>query len=244
MDYVQVTWPDLRPIFLTLTIKNVELQALGGAVDHLTQSWSRLCRNKSFSTRVAGWMRVLEVTYNQDDYTAHPHLHCILMVDKTYFSRQSDQYLTHNDWLTKWRTAARLDYDPSICIETIKANGNIHKAVAETAKYTVKDADYIVPGNEDMTDWLIEWMHKGLEGRRLLAYGGVMRLAKQRLKLDDPEQDGSLVDDIMRDDIIEAVEVHRWSAGYGEYRCRESMSPEEYAARQVRDGHAKGHRER
>ena len=72
------------------------------------------------------------------------------------------------------------------------ASQELASAVAEIAKYAVKDSDYIYPGQEDLTDRIVTTLTGALYHRRLVAYGGVFQDAFEKLKLDDPE-DGDLV---------------------------------------------------
>lgn len=224
MDYIQENDQDNWPVFLTLTVRSVSLYQLGQAIEEMQVAWNRLMANKSIKSRVKGWMRALEVTVNHDDhsreretYEAHPHFHAILMVPKKYFQKSSGLYLETTDWVSKWRKAALLDYDPVCYIEAIKAKGNYQREVAEVAKYCVKDADYIIDGNEELTDWIVEHLHCALAGRRLVAYGGNMKEAKRVLALEDVEKSTVNLTDKLRDDVIEAVELYCWSAGVGDY---------------------------
>lgn len=224
MDYVQQQDQDCMPVFLTLTVRSCSLQDLRSEIDRLQQSWNRLMSNKALKSRVKGWMRVLEVTVNHDEHSgerdtwsAHPHFHIIMLMPKSYFAKASGQYLTTADWVQKWRKAAQLNYDPICHIEAIKSTGDRKKEISEVAKYCVKDADYIIDGADDITDDIVEPLHLALAGRRLIAYGGLMKQARKDLHLSDVEGVDADLTDTIRDDIVEAVEVYRWSAGIGNY---------------------------
>jgi len=51
----------------------------------------------------------------------------------------------------------------------------ISKSLAETAKYTVKDNDYLVLGDEKITDSAVMVLDRALANRRLVAYGGELK---------------------------------------------------------------------
>lgn len=228
MDYVQKNDPDCLPVFLTLTVRSCSLGKLSDEVDKLQASWNRLMSNKALKSRVNGWMRVLEVTVNHDDHcgdrdtwSAHPHYHVIMLMPKEYFKKSSNLYLTTADWVQKWRKAARLDYDPVCYIEAIKGTGNLHEEICEVAKYCVKDADYLIEGEPDLTDRIVEPLHMGLSGKRLIAYGGTMKEARKVLHLSDTESSTAVLTDSVRDDIVEAIEYYHWSAGFGDYMKHE-----------------------
>ena len=192
-------------LFLTLTVPNVTAQELPTAVDELMKAWRKLMRYKRVSAVVRGFFRALEITRNKDPRsksfgTYHPHFHAVLAVPKNY--GKGKEYINHDEWLTLWRKATK---DPTITQVDIRLARNKHddsgadsdverlaSVVAEIAKYPVKDADILVPGDHDQTDSIVETLANALAGRRLTAYGGCFDDAWNELKLDDAE-DGDLI---------------------------------------------------
>src|SRR5690625_515638 len=73
-------------IFLTLTAPNVKAAELEDEINHYNHSFQKLMQRKEVKTIVKGYVRKLEITYNEkrDDY--HPHFHVLLAVDKNYFN--------------------------------------------------------------------------------------------------------------------------------------------------------------
>ena len=66
-------------------------------------------------------------------------------VSPKYF--KGKDYIKQEQWIALWKKAMKLDYDPSVNIKRArpKKEGQTVEADAfETAKYTVKDADFIV----------------------------------------------------------------------------------------------------
>ena len=99
MDWVDAHHAgEFIPIFLTLTMKNVPSAELGSAITTILQSWSRMM-NKAGNRKpwrvAAGWFRALEVTYNKDANTWHPHIHAVLLVPADYFTNP-DKYIDHD----------------------------------------------------------------------------------------------------------------------------------------------------
>lgn len=211
---------DYAYVFLTLTVRNCTGEQLSETIDQMMAAWQRLTQRKAFRTAVKGWYRGLEVTHNTDwrdkSYdTYHPHFHCLLAVNKRYF--KSAEYLTKDEWTALWRKSLKLDYDPVVYVQ--KVRGTTSAAVAEAAKYTVKDGEYIIPDDWDLTVDTVRILDAALEDRRLVAYGGVMKEWHKKLNLDD-EVDGDLVHvdaDETAAAVTEREEVYFWHTGYSQY---------------------------
>lgn len=206
-----------RFILLTLTIKNCKGERLKETIDHLMESWRRLRQTKEFKQVVKGWYRGLEVTHNVNPSSAsfdtyHPHFHVLLAVDPSYFN--SRNYISQNGWVALWQRAARLDYNPSVDVRTVK--GNTAKAVAEVAKYPTKDGEYIMPEDWQFSQKTILILDKALDHRRFAAFGGTLKEIHKKLNLDDPEGE-DLVN--IGDDRLFGGELvsYYWYTGYQQY---------------------------
>ena len=92
-----IDYPTIKFLFLTLTVRNCSLDKLRLTVKEMNKSWNKLVRRKQF--QALGWLKSLEVTKSQD-LTAHPHFHCLLVVDSDYFSRF---YMSQPFWQQLWR---------------------------------------------------------------------------------------------------------------------------------------------
>lgn len=188
-------------LFLTLTVPNCSGDQLSSVLDSMMTGWRKFIRYKDFKV-VKGFFRALEITRNKDPRsksfgTYHPHFHVVLAVPLNYGSGRS--YIARDKWLDMWQKAMK---DPSITQVDIRvakdknasdeASQELASAVAEIAKYAVKDSDYIYPDDPDLTDNIVVTLSGALHHRRLVAYGGIFQDAFEKLKLDDPE-DGDLV---------------------------------------------------
>jgi plasmid rolling circle replication initiator protein Rep len=182
----------MKFLFLTLTVKNCKADELKVTIDKLYKAFEQLFKYKDVEPIAIGWLRCLEITYNNNkkskDYgTYHPHFHVMIGVNPSYFSGRT--YIKQSKWVDLWKRALKADYDPVVHIEVVKAkyeNQTIESAVAETAKYTVKDSDYILDDTKQM-DKVVLALAMGLHGRRLIAYGKLFRTVKLQLKLEDVE---------------------------------------------------------
>lgn len=146
--------------------------------------------------------------------TFHPHFHCVFAVNKNYFNNK--EYIKQSEWTSLWEKAMRLDYIPVVNIKKVK--GDTSKAVAEAAKYVVKDEDYIKPDDLDLTVQTVKLLDDVLDRRRLVAYGGKFKEWHKKLNLDD-EMDGDFIrfkENDIDDKGIKKV-YYSWNVGYSQY---------------------------
>ena len=218
MEEVDKESPGLVPIFLTLTLRNCSAKELSKTLDTVFTGWYRITNHRKIKRIVRGWFRALEITYNKQDDTFHPHIHAILLVEKSYF--KSKDYMETKDWVKMWRTALKLNYDPVCDIRKVKQRGK-NKAVAEVAKYTLKDTEYI-SDDKQLTDKLIAILGAALRSRRLYAFGGLMKEIAKQLGIKDKDVgDGDLIhlddDEDLRPDIDYILQIFRWNIGLSNY---------------------------
>ncbi len=212
-------------IFVTLTVPNVTADKLNDKIDELMTAWNRLQTYKQYKNAVKGWYRGLEITHNVNPLspsydTYHPHFHCIMAVNKSYFT--SRDYIKQPEWLEIWRKATRDNSILHLNVKKVKPKKgadptDIIGAVCEVTKYTVKNEDYILPKDWNMTMDSVEVLDKALNARRLVAFGGAMKEWHKKLNLDD-EIDGNLIED--GEDINGELIRERcatWKVGYQQY---------------------------
>lgn len=229
---------NLRWVFLTLTVKNVEGPNLKNTMDQMTKAWHNFSRYALFKKSVKGYFRAMEVTKNHDNKsnwygTYHPHFHVLICVSPSYFTRD---YISHDEWTNMWKKAMKVDYTPIVHIKkvkprkesvdyqevekNIKAAVDQQNAILEVSKYAVKDSD-VIRGNT-VTDENVQTvidLDKALSYKRLIAYGGLLKEIHKELNLGDAE-DGDLVHvDEDSDEIANgAIEVMAyWHIGLKNY---------------------------
>ena len=162
-------------LFLTLTAPNVTSDNLNDEIKLYNEAFKRMTKLKPFENAVIGYVRKLEVTYNDELETYHPHFHVLLAVKKNYFGKN---YIKHNEWLEMWQTAKR---DKTITqVDIRKLDLSIDdKGILEIAKYSAKDSDYLK--SQDIFDII----YGALKGKRLITYNGVFKEAVKRYKKGD-----------------------------------------------------------
>jgi plasmid rolling circle replication initiator protein Rep len=198
-------YPGKRFIYLTLTVKNCEVNKLGETLTWMNDSWQRLAERKEFPA--LGWLRSVEVTRSKDG-TAHPHFHALLMVNSNYFTKG---YLSQKRWRELWAESLRIDYDPQVDIKVVKPQKStstvtsetegqesqptiqpidpgLEAAIRYTLKYSTKPDDYlstdtsVSQSNEEYKRWLLA-ITKQLHKRKSVATGGIF---KKYLSEEDP----------------------------------------------------------
>lgn len=181
--------PNWSGVFLTLTVRNCQVDELRQTMQEMHQSFHRLRKVAAFPTDV--WFRRTEITVRRE-YQAeggsshggrkqegaamgggritsvHPHLHCLLLVRPSYWSRD---YVKQIEWQRQWQMAARLDYAPVVDVRRAKAKRGSESqdetpgagAVVEAAKYASKATDLLSLGEG------LPAFHHEMRGLRLYA---------------------------------------------------------------------------
>lgn len=159
---------NIQFIFLTLTVKNCDVSDLSETLSFMNEAFRKLRVRKEFVKCIKGFLRSTEVTKSSDG-KAHPHFHCILIVNKSYF--RSRDYIKSELWAQMWMECLKVDYLPIIDVRKIKMkNGMIEaKAVVETLKYTTKIEHLL-----DDKDWFLTLTDQ-LFKKRFIATGGLFK---------------------------------------------------------------------
>jgi hypothetical protein len=112
----------------------------------------------------------------------HPHLHCLLLVRPSYWSRD---YVRQLQWQQEWQMAARLDYPPVVDVRRAKAKPGAESqgetapvaAVVEAAKYASKATDLLQLGDA------LPAFHHEMKGLRLY---GISKSLQRYVSAADP----------------------------------------------------------
>ena len=192
---------------------------------------------------IKGWFRALEVEYDGDVIinkrrynnakryyderrikvgdknpnfdTFHPHFHAIMLVDKSYFKNKD--YKATSEWVQLWRKAAKLDYDPVCHIQRTRTSKNKRNEVAEVAKYTYKTAAILNKKlSDDKKDDVVKNLSSALHGRRLYAYGGVMKEIAAELK-GIAKRDRAEVEKDINEPLARMILRYNWNMGVSDY---------------------------
>ena len=203
-------------LFLTLTVKNCIGDELRNEIKNILKSWRYMSdKNPIFKKSIHGWFRALEVTYNKENNTYHPHLHVVLVVKPYYFDGQ--YYITKDKWANMWKLALKIDYDPvvHICKEYKNKNRQDQSTlISEVSKYATKATDYIIPKDINLSANIVDILDYSLKNIRLIAYGSILKIIHEKLKLNE----ASYCDDVIDKTLNNVIEIYRWHIGFGKYQ--------------------------
>jgi len=217
---IKEQYPKHRWVFLTLTVRNCQVSDLKTTLKHMRESYNRMRGLADYP--FDGYIRSVEVTRAYDWYDkkgnfiarhgltwfykqpesirktwkakatdeVHPHFHVLALVPASYFG---DRYVKHERWVEMWAQSLRVQYNPSVYIETIKPRkgknqditpenleqdeSGLIKAICDTLKYTVKEQDLLGTFEKDQdenSDWLKEYTTQMYLARRL-EYSGILK---------------------------------------------------------------------
>lgn len=211
--------PKARWLFLTVTVRNCSIDALGDTLTAMNAAWQRLKDRKEFAP-VLGWVRTTEVTRGQDG-SAHPHFHALVMVPPSWFRGQS--YVKQARWVELWRDCMRLDYEPVADVRAVKERApeaaqtasearaaELQRAVAETLKYSVKPSDMTTDA-----EWFLE-LTRQTHKRRFVATGGVL---KNVLRIDEETDRDFVIGDEPQEGIDDGARLaFNWREADRRYR--------------------------
>lgn len=205
-------------IFLTLTCKNVEGSELKQTINDLLKAFHNMFRlNKSVKKICLGYFRGLEVTRNEKDGTYHPHIHCVICVNKSYF--KSKNYIPQKEWCSIWQYYLKTDYIPNV---DVRKATKTYKSIAELSSYTVKPKDIILEADEETIDNNVMTLHNALHRVRLIGMGGLFKDYHKKLNLEDTnKEDLDLIhtDTEKEDDslLTNILTTYKWNIGYKNY---------------------------
>lgn len=185
---------DLRFIFLTLTVKNCKGDELSDTIDRMNNAFKvmtdkskTLAITKSVKKYILGWFKALEITYNRKADTYHPHLHVVLAVPNSYFTRG---FTKTEKWAEIWRKCLGVDYQPVIDVRSVDTTDK--GALCEITKYATKGEYLLDDIPEKQAAAVVAVMAKALKSRRLVGFSGLFREVRKFLQQDDVE-DGDLL---------------------------------------------------
>ena len=195
-DFLQLEPKNLR--HLTLTIKNVEAEALSETLNQMFQAWNLLNKYAEWKKAVQGYSRCLEITYNSETRTYHPHFHCLI-------HKKGNVSLKVISSL--WKKALKVQYIPETHITQITDE----KGILECFKYSFKSAD--------SSPELIKAFLYTIKGRRLVGFGGTFKKARAILNQDDNTltDSGCIYGRSTNPDVL--TEVYRFDYTGGIYRA-------------------------
>ena len=167
-------YPTHRFLFITLTIKNIDITTLKESLKEMNTGFRRMAKLKAFPA--IGWLRSTEVTRGRNG-SAHPHFHCLLLVPSSYFGKN---YVKQSEWMEMWRNSMRLDYNPILDVQAVKNGSTPMELIPELLKYCTKESDLVAD-----REWFLE-LTRQMHKMKAIATGGVLKEYLRELE-EDPE---------------------------------------------------------
>ncbi len=162
-----------------MTAPNVPSDELEDEINHYNHSFQKLMQRQEVKKIVKGYVRKLEITYNEKRNDYHPHFHVLLAVNKSYFNDR-DYYINRDRWLKLWQDVTE---NSSITqVDVRKVSNSRDSKVYEVAKYSAKDSDYLL--NQEV----FNVFYKALKGKRILSYSGLFKEAMTKFKAGELEK--------------------------------------------------------
>lgn len=186
--------PNSRWIFLTLTVPNCHISELRQTISDMNKAWIKMLKRKGLSF-INGWVRKVEVTQEQKrkDY-AHPHFHCVLQVNESYFT--SRDYLSKMDWVAYWSHAMKSDIQLNVDVRALRkkfdANDIAITELLKTFNYSVKSENII--DDKFTTDWFLEYVEQ-VRALKFLTSGGTLKNIFKDIRENETDADLVNVDD-------------------------------------------------
>lgn len=172
-----------RLALLTLTQRNVPAADLGDELDKLLAALTSIRHVREVRRSILGAARNVEITYNAQARSYHPHVHLILILAQ----EAPDGLLSARYWRDLWRRLMHLNYDP-IC--DLRPITDSEGAICEVSKYCIKPSSIFGLNLEpEHLDQVVFALNQVLAGRRLVSYTGIWRKARQVLNQRDPDDD-------------------------------------------------------
>lgn len=234
---------DKEFLFLTLTAPNVTGEELPEEIDRFNKGVNKLFKRRNVERAIKGYIRKLEVTTDQEkiitkdlykrkkDYydlrglkvndpnptynTYHPHMHIIVVVNKSYF-KDTKVFISKAEWLEMWRSCMNdnsiTQVDARKVSSTAASNSN---AVLEVAKYSAKGSDLY------HSEKVFDTFYLALKRRQLIVYSGIMKDYAKKFKTGDLDKFKKVNEDEYTH-LLQAV----WKSSRYDSKLRELTSEE------------------
>ena len=162
-----------RFLHLVLTIPNCDTGGeLVEGIKLLYASFSKFYKYKEVKQAFKGCLRCLEISYNYENNSFHPHLHCLIAVNNSYFN-DTRVYLSYDKIRQLWTKACKADKPLQIYIRACKVGD--YEGVAEVCKYSVKPLDLTKSDNDIQNLTIVMTLFHTLKGMRFLQKYGVIK---------------------------------------------------------------------
>lgn len=203
-SFLRQTGEYRTPYHVVLTVRNVCADDLSAMIDTMIQSCRWLLHRRSIWRSVAGWGRSIEVTYNAESNTFHPHVHLLVIPTDV---PDPDTIGCSSWWSSQWSAALSacghdIDYVPVCRSDAAYSDG----VLPEVSKYITKLSRLFALPYETRYACIVT-IDQATRGRKLVSYGGIWAEARRQLRQRD---DIDASDDFVRARSCTST-ILRWS---------------------------------
>lgn len=180
-----------RIAHLGLTIRNCKPKDLEHTLLRMSTAFKRCQQRKYWKENILGYARRLEITYNADKRTMHPHYHVLLVISAT---ASDNLQMIGSRIAREWQTALQVSYLPIYDIVEAYSNktdnpaDKLIGAYAEMSKYMVKPFEVLGIPNRSHFEILV----RAVSGFRIASYGGVIKQARKLAGITDADDDNAV----------------------------------------------------
>lgn len=189
-------------IFVTLTVQNIRGKYVKNQITHLLKAYEKFTRRKEIKPYILGSIRSLEITYNRNSETYHPHIHALYLVSNTYFANM----ITTEQLSKIWKSCLNVDYMPIVDIRKIRDKNGLTDteaarcaATLEALKYSIKMKSAHINVNTTRV------IFNALKGRRLIAFTGLIAKGRKEFGYVDSIDDVNMCDEPTKGNIYTEI---------------------------------------
>ena len=157
-------------LMVTLTVPNCTADKLRDTMRRINAAWHKMLRRQKYAVW-ADYIRKMEITYNHQADTYHPHLHCVVYVRSGYFARG---YISHAQLLQDWRSAYGDDSITQVDVRRCKQLRDGTSAILEVSKYAAKASDYAA------SEEVAQVFYRALHHARMMEFAGCCAVLRDK----------------------------------------------------------------
>ena len=178
MPKILEQYPEMKFIFLTLTVENCLLSELRTTIQMINRAFNNMTKLVFFKKNIVGYCKNIEVT-KADDGKAHPHAHILLMVKPSYYSGKN--YLSQIAWQKIWKKCLKVDYNPVLDIRTPDTKKTLEENIKELLKYPIKESTI-----DTKSKWFYNYTQQ-VHKLRFISTGGILKDIVKESQVEDEE---------------------------------------------------------
>lgn len=175
-----------RFIHLVLTVPNCKGGiALQKTIKNMNKAFAVFIKYREIKRAFKGIMRCLEISYNYETHSFHPHFHCLVAVKSSYFNN-AKHYIKYDTIRQLWSKANKSEQLLQCSVGAIKGDDTL--GFAEVSKYCLKPLDFD-KGNCAENAYILYTLAYTLKGTRFIQTYGVIKSELNKIKEENKSND-------------------------------------------------------